>query len=934
MFALSKAISAAKLRQYFRAEFSSVSLSYYSQDNELKGEWIGTLAAEMGLVGHVNDVMYDRLTEGRDPFTGALLIGHTASHNGSMEHRAGWDLVFSPSKTISLTALPGGDVQIREFHRQAVREAFTFLENSIQARMGGNMPALTTGKAIAAMFEHDAARPVNGYSAPLLHTHIALFNMTAADGNGNPYSIDPRSLFSLQTATTAVYQNSMAYQLQRAGYEIDIGENHAPEIRGYSQDYVDAESQRNRIIREQLEKQGLKGAKAASIVAREQREEKLEITSEELQAMHKQKAAEFGNQPERVVAEAKSRAKTIHFEADLVPKKAVDFAISRLSERESVIERDGYKQRGGLVQNALQYRPGRYTLQSVQAEIERRKVITDEDRASGKHLPELVRVGHYRPNAPGERYATREMIALERQMIEHVIQHRGQYKPIAAKLTKDEFRLAHAHHLNDNQMHMIWKAMHSHDQVFGVQGAAGVGKSFSMGLFAEIARDHGYTVKGLAPISGAVQELAKVGIQSETLAKHVRRTKAIENKEMRRRTREPNRTLYLIDETSLTGTKSAHYFLTHLKPTDRVLIIGDRRQHDPIEAGKAFGQLQDAGMYTIPLNKIMRQRENPELLQAVKHFHNGQIREGLAQLKAMDAIVQHESRYDRYAAIAEKLSEDLARTIVVSPDNQSRKEINRAVREKLHETNVLSQNEISNHILVPRQDVTEADTRRALGYEVGNWIQAHRTDKRSGVSSGEYLRIESRDAETNTITLRRAATNDLVTIEPTKTDLKPSIYMMEERSFAVGERVQFTAQWKPDGIANRTLGTIEALHGDTAAIRLDPAQGHQYGRLVDINLKKFDHLDYGYTMTSYSVQGQTKHTVLANIDTGDSTARSLLDKKMIYVMASRASHEFHIFTDNKIDLERVLSRIEPKPTALSREQTVEYRQQVVGLSAA
>jgi ATP-dependent exoDNAse (exonuclease V) alpha subunit len=35
-----------------------------------------------------------------------------------------------------------------------------------------------------------------------------------------------------------------------------------------------------------------------------------------------------------------------------------------------------------------------------------------------------------------------------------------------------------------------------------------------------------------------------------------------------------------------------------LHPNDRVLLVGDRRQHEAIEAGRPFAQLQDAGMKT------------------------------------------------------------------------------------------------------------------------------------------------------------------------------------------------------------------------------------------------------------------------------------------------------------------------------------------------
>ena len=98
-----------------------------------------------------------------------------------MEHRAGWDATFSAPKSISLTALVGGDDRVREAHREAVNVALNELERYTQARIGGNHPAETTGQFVAAKFEHDTARPVDGYAAPQLHTHAVIFNMTERD---------------------------------------------------------------------------------------------------------------------------------------------------------------------------------------------------------------------------------------------------------------------------------------------------------------------------------------------------------------------------------------------------------------------------------------------------------------------------------------------------------------------------------------------------------------------------------------------------------------------------------------------------------------------------------------------------------------------------------------------------------------------------------
>lgn len=54
----------------------------------------------------------------------------------SVEHRAGWDATFSAPKSVSLTALVGGDDRVRQAHRDSVRIALTKLERYTEARIG------------------------------------------------------------------------------------------------------------------------------------------------------------------------------------------------------------------------------------------------------------------------------------------------------------------------------------------------------------------------------------------------------------------------------------------------------------------------------------------------------------------------------------------------------------------------------------------------------------------------------------------------------------------------------------------------------------------------------------------------------------------------------------------------------------------------------
>lgn len=233
MLTISKAISSAQAQTYHKLEYTSNAQSYYKQDDTVNGEWQGKLAASLGLSGEVAPLEFSRLSEGMHPQTEAQMVRHREGQeytnaDGSVtkpvEHRAGWDATFSAPKSVSLTALVGGDERVTEAHRAAVTTALDELEKYTHARIGGNNPAEVTGKFVAAKFEHDTARPVNGYAAPQLHTHAIIFNVTERE-DGSTRAIQERTFFESQNYATAcvpIGANAPAPQVRlrnRAGTE-------------------------------------------------------------------------------------------------------------------------------------------------------------------------------------------------------------------------------------------------------------------------------------------------------------------------------------------------------------------------------------------------------------------------------------------------------------------------------------------------------------------------------------------------------------------------------------------------------------------------------------------------------------------------------------------------------------------------------------------
>src|SRR5271154_7191046 len=290
MLTISKPLSAGQAQTYHQKEFTAKEQNYWSQQGVIAGEWQGQLAAQFGLAGAVSAEDFARLSQGQHPQTGDQLVRQRASYEyqdaegktiKTMEHRAGWDATFSAPKSVSLTALVGGDDRVREAHRESVRVALGELERYTQARIGNVHAPETTGKFIAATFEHDTARPVEGYAAPQLHTHAVIFNVTERD-NGQTRSVQSHELYASQHYATSIYRDELASRLQGLGYEIESGKYGQPEIKGYTKEYLEASSPRREQIKDHLRAQGLDGAGAAQVAAHFTRDRKELLSPEEV----------------------------------------------------------------------------------------------------------------------------------------------------------------------------------------------------------------------------------------------------------------------------------------------------------------------------------------------------------------------------------------------------------------------------------------------------------------------------------------------------------------------------------------------------------------------------------------------------------------------------------------------------------------------------
>ncbi|HUA97865.1 MAG TPA: MobF family relaxase [Terracidiphilus sp.] len=895
MMTIPKALSSGQAQTYHKLEYTSASQSYYRQGDAVTGEWQGRLADSFGLSGEVTALEFSRLSEGRHPRTEAQMVRHRTAVEyknaggrtvKAVEHRAGWDATFSAPKSVSLTALVGGDERIREAHSAAVTVVLTELEKYTQARIGGNHPAETTGKFIAAKFEHDTARPVDGYAAPQLHTHAIIFNVTERE-DGSTRALQERPFFESKQFTTAVYQSELMYRLRSLGYEIETGKSGAPEIKGYSQEYLDASSLRSHQIKDEMERKGVSGPKAAQIAAHATREKKQTLTREQVFEAHRKVAFEYGDQPRQAVTGARERARVQQHSSDktLRAREAVTYA------RDSIFEREAVADERLIFRDALRRGMGETTYAEVRADFEAR-------RERGEFRP--VEAAKY---ASGRSFTTPETIAAERGNVAYVLSGRNTVEPIMSAEHAQEQAKSHEF-LNDSQRRVIEEFLNSTDRIHGLQGRAGTGKTTVLATIREGAEISGYTIEGFAPTSRASAQLREAGIDAHTLQSFLARGENHPGADPQ------SRHLYMLDESSLASTKQMRAFLDKLKADDRVLIIGDTSQHQGVDAGKPFEQMRDAGMRTSQLDRIMRQKD-PELLKAVEQLAKNNTQQGIDILASQGRVSEIPDRLQRIRAIAMDYTAQPENTIVVSPDNRSRQQITEAIRAELLRKGVLAENGQTFRTLTHRSDMTGADRTWAARYNAGDVLQYTTGSKAEEIARDSFATVRAVDARANTLTVE-LANGSTVTYDPRRLR-GVNVFRELEREFATGDRIQTTSPNKELGVANRDLGTITEIKDDQITVRMDGRKE----RTITFDPSAFRQVDHGYAVTSHSSQGLTAGRVLAHFDTEG--PRSLINTRLAYVAVSRASDDVRIYTNDAESLGQRLA------TDISKTAAVDFR---------
>ena len=875
---------------------------YYAKGDEAHRDasaWYGRGAQAMGLSGPVEPDAFEKVLEGYVP--DGRRLGRK-QRDGTVHHRPGVDVTLSAPKSVSLAALVGGDRRIIKAHDKAVKRTLDWVENrAVETRLmdsrTGAMVREGNQKMVAARFTHDTSRNLD----PQLHTHAVIANLVQGEDDKWRTMADG-GIFRGKMAIGAIYRAELARGLEGLGYGIE--KTHADgrfEIAGVSREVIEAFSTRRAEIEAAMKAQGVdspvKDSRMAQRIALYTRAQKHDVDKSALRKQWSRQASELDFSAKAVVSRAKKTAARTHgvraqhdlfANPDYTAEQAAQWAVQHLSERQSVFSHTA------LLTAVLGKEPGAVTAEAAERAI--------SELAGGGGLHAARDLGH------AKQWTTDAALARESETISLMRAGRNRGPRIMRRWVATT-RL-HRGRLNDGQKEAVRVALSSTDRVIGIQGYAGTGKTTMLKRFRDLSARNGYTLKGLAPSASAAKTLREeAGIPTETLQRFLaRQTGLIEGrasgKALKGLRGKMSKTVLVVDEASLASTEQVRDLLKAATAMrlPRVVLVGDEKQLDGVDAGKPFGQLMKAGMQTAVLDEILRQKDT-KLKSAVKSTLEGEIKEAFKKLGDNVTEVASEKLAEEGAQRWLALSHsDRDNTGVIAPTRALRDSINRIIRDELAAQGQIHGPARTGAKLLSR-GLTRAEAGLHSSYAEGDTVIFNRQYKRLGVEKGDERTVAGIDRDRHAVILEDN-NGRTVRWRPWEIAGKKGgveAYRSGRLDLRAGDRVRFTRNDRDAGLVNGQMARVAGIEEDEVRFELEDGgtitlgEGHPSLRF----------LDHAWATTIHSFQGRTVDTIVAAMESGN---RALINQKALYVAISRARYRAELITDDGRKLADQLER--------------------------
>ncbi|WP_228241450.1 MobF family relaxase [Porphyrobacter sp. GA68] len=917
MLSVANVRSPSAAASYFAAD------NYYARaDADRSGQWIGKGADLLGLKGRVETKAFDALLRGELP------DGSSVGNPGQW-HRPGTDLTFSLPKSWSLLALLGKDERIVEAYREAVIETLAWAEkNAAETRLieKGQVRTVATGNLAIGLFQHDT----NRNQEPNLHFHAVVANLTRGpDGAWRTLKND--RLWSLNTLLNSIAMARFRTSVEKLGYEAGPALKHGNfEARGISREQLMAFSTRRQEVLDARRGSGLEAGRIAALVTRSEKEsiedrgalavrwdqaakeigldlEPLVEASHLRAARQEQEAARPATLIERGIARLREFAARISGEEPdpLVPShvlkkgpeaiaaaQAVASGVRHLSQREAGFERDA------LYKAALDFGLPT-TIGHVEAAVR-----------------SLVRSGHLLEGTGEHRgWVTNcEAVEVETRILAWAAEGNGAIKPgiagdEAESRVQASAEINHGFKLNEGQLGAARLILASVHRTIAVQGVAGAGKSSVLKPVAEVLREEGHPVIGLAVQNTLVQMLeSDTGIRSQTLARFLKDWgKLIDEPGNGQRQTEAKAALknhvLVLDEASMVSNADKEQLIriANLAGVHRLVLMGDRKQLGAVDAGKPFALLQQGGIAKAEMNTNQRGRD-PVLRQAQAAAQAGLVRSALDHLKGHTVEAEGDGAIvaaERWLSLPPSERE---LTAIYASGRRIRSAVNEAVQRGLQANGEIGPENIALEVL-DRVNFTREELRYLAAYRPGMVLEVAKAERTLGLKRGEYA-VRGID-ETGVVRLQDdgGRQHSLRPARIRRTGKNDNLALFERRELEVhcGDRIRWTRNDHRRGLFNADRATVISIERDRVTI--ETSKGEQ------LQLKEGDpmlkRIDLAYALNAHMAQGLTSDRGIAVMD---SRERNLSNQKTFLVTVTRLRDHLTLVVDSAAKLGGAVAR--------------------------
>jgi len=850
-----RVIASRNAKEYFKESLSKE--DYYTEGQEIRGEWQGIAAEKLGLSGPVTTETFEALCDNKKPGTDERLTQRNKDNR-----IVGYDFNFHCPKSVSVMHEFTKDERILDAFKlsvnQTMREIAT--ESKTRVRQKGANENRTTGNMVWGEFVHFTARPVNGLPDPHLHAHCFAFNTTWDDMEKKWKAAKFRDLKADAPYFEAAFHARFAKQLAEIGYRIERTAK-GWEIAGVPQRVLDEFSRRTEQVEQKAKELGITSAKEKDGLAALTRERKQKhLSKSELRELWDKRISS----DERAVIQNSLGLSRPGVEK-VSEMKAMDFAVQNCYERASIVTDKE------LLRQALRYGVGDVSVDQTKRQLLRDEFI--QESANGHQW-----------------FTTNQVLAEEKRLIDFVQDGKGKFKPFRSGAYQFQNET-----LSQEQRNAVLHVIGSTDRVTAIRGGAGTGKTTMMKEAVNAIESGGQKVFTFAPSA----EASRGVLRTEAGFSNAETVEALlQNSKLQEGIRGQ---VIWIDEAGLLGARAlARVAALAEKQNCRLVLSGDTAQHRAVERGDALRILEKhADLHAAELREIWRQKADSHKA-VVADLRAGEVASAFNRLDKL-GMLRELAPEDRYEALATDYIAAVEKgksALVISPTHVEGERVTTRIREQLMETGKL-RGEEREFIQLKNLQWTEAQRSDPLNYHPDMIVQFHQN--LPGFRRRERVKVKRRDGLAVEVERENGKTASL----PLDNAACFQVYESRTIALAAGDKVRITQNGFTRDRQRLNNGELREVKSFTPDGDIKLANGW-------VVSKDYGNLTHGYCVTSYA--SQSKSVDCAFVAESSESFRAA-DRQQFYVSASRFKQALTIYTDDKLELLDAVSKSSARPSA-------------------